>query len=47
MELVAGRTLRELLAGGGIPLKNLLAIAAQVADGLAKAHSGRDRAPGT
>jgi serine/threonine protein kinase len=35
MELVAGRTLRELLADGALPLKRVLSIAAQVADGLA------------
>jgi Tol biopolymer transport system component len=39
MELVSGKTLRELLIPGPIPLKKLLAMAAQVADGLAKAHA--------
>ncbi|HKF41849.1 MAG TPA: protein kinase [Thermoanaerobaculia bacterium] len=39
MELVEGRTLRELLIPGAIPLKRMLLIAAQAADGLAKAHS--------
>src|SRR5207249_195684 len=39
MELVEGRTLRELLASGPIPLRRLLLISAQIADGLAKAHS--------
>jgi len=38
MELVAGATLRELLAEGPLPVKKLLQIAAQVTDGLAKAH---------
>jgi eukaryotic-like serine/threonine-protein kinase len=38
MELVEGATLRELLAEGALPTKRLLQIAAQVADGLAKAH---------
>lgn len=38
MELVRGNTLRELLANGALPLRKVLAIAAQVADGLAKAH---------
>src|ERR1700730_7523990 len=38
MELVEGQTLRELLAEGALPTKRLLTIAAQVADGLAKAH---------
>ncbi len=39
MELVDGSTLRDLLAGGALPTKRALAIAAQVADGLAKAHA--------
>jgi eukaryotic-like serine/threonine-protein kinase len=39
MELVEGRTLRELLNGGPLPLKKLLPLAAQVADGLARAHA--------
>src|SRR5258706_12013499 len=38
MELVEGKTLREGLAGGPLPMRRLLSIAAQVADGLAKAH---------
>ena len=38
MELVDGRTLRELQAGRPLPTKTVLAIAAQIADGLAKAH---------
>src|SRR3984893_13712077 len=38
MELVEGQTLRELLADGALSTKRLLTIAAQVADGLAKAH---------
>lgn len=38
MELLDGRTLRELLAEGALPTKKLLGIAAQLADGLAKAH---------
>ena len=38
MELVEGRTLRELQAGRALPTKTVLAIAAQIADGLAKAH---------
>jgi hypothetical protein len=38
MELVAGATLRQLLAEGALPIKKLLAISAQVAEGLAKAH---------
>jgi Tol biopolymer transport system component len=38
MERVEGATLRELLAGGALPMKKLLPIATQMADGLAKAH---------
>jgi len=39
MELVDGRTLRELLASGALPTKKLLELGAQIAEGLAKAHS--------
>jgi eukaryotic-like serine/threonine-protein kinase len=39
MELVEGKTLRELLAAGPLPMRKLLSIAAQVAEGLAKAHA--------
>ncbi len=39
MELVDGRTLRDLLSSGLLPMKKALHIAGQVADGLAKAHS--------
>ena len=38
MELVEGKTLRELLYAGALPLRRLLPLAAQLADGLAKAH---------
>ncbi len=38
MELVAGKTLRQLLQSGPLPLRRALTIAAQIADGLAKAH---------
>jgi Tol biopolymer transport system component len=38
MELVAGKTLRELLFAGALPVKRVLELAAQVADGLARAH---------
>jgi Tol biopolymer transport system component len=38
MELVEGRTLRELSAAGPLPVRRVLALAAQVAEGLAKAH---------
>src|SRR5512147_870774 len=39
MEKVDGETLRKLLATGALALKKLLAIGAQIADGLAKAHA--------
>src|SRR5690242_14672725 len=39
MELVEGRTLRELLAAGPLIIKKLLDVAVQTADGLAKAHA--------
>jgi serine/threonine protein kinase len=40
MELVEGKTLRELIASGEpLPTKKLLDIAVQIAEGLAKAHS--------
>src|SRR5687768_1887432 len=39
MELVDGKTVRELMAAGPVPIRKLLGIAAQVADGLAKAHA--------
>ena len=38
MELVEGKTLRELVAAGSLPIKKLLQIGTQVADGLARAH---------
>jgi eukaryotic-like serine/threonine-protein kinase len=38
MELVAGKTLRQLLENGPLPLRRVLTIAAQIGDGLAKAH---------
>ncbi|HEX4440595.1 MAG TPA: protein kinase [Thermoanaerobaculia bacterium] len=39
MELVEGKTLRELLAAGEpVPMKRLLEVATQTAEGLAKAH---------
>ncbi|MDQ5857123.1 MAG: serine/threonine-protein kinase, partial [Acidobacteriota bacterium] len=38
MELVEGESLRDLIVAGQLPLRRLLSIAAQVADGLAKAH---------
>ena len=39
MELVSGETLRELLVSGPIPFRKAVAIAAQIADALAKAHA--------
>ena len=38
MELIEGQTLRELLRGGSLPVRKVLEIAAQAAEGLAKAH---------
>ncbi len=40
MELVEGKTLRELMAAGALPLRELLQIGSQAAEGLARAHSG-------
>ncbi len=39
MELVTGETVRELLVPGPIPFRKAVAIAAQIADALAKAHA--------
>jgi serine/threonine protein kinase len=39
MELVDGKTLREILQAGPLPTKRLLDIGYQIADGLAKAHA--------
>ena len=39
MELVEGKTLREVMADGALPMRKLLAIAPQIADGLARAHA--------
>ena len=39
MELVEGRTVRELLVDGPMATKKLLSIATQTADGLARAHA--------
>jgi len=38
MELVEGKTLRELLVSGFLPMRKAIEIAAQVAEGLTKAH---------
>jgi TolB-like protein/predicted Ser/Thr protein kinase len=39
MELVEGQTLREVMAAGRVPLRRILQLAHQIADGLAKAHA--------
>jgi serine/threonine protein kinase len=39
MELVDGKTVRELVDGGALPLKKTLQLAAQAAEGLAAAHA--------
>jgi len=39
MELVDGKTLRELVVSGPLPIRRVLAIGAQAAEGLAKAHA--------
>jgi predicted ATPase len=50
MELIEGKTVGELLAAGPLPIRNALDIAAQIAEGLAKAHEAgiahRDLKPG-
>src|ERR1700693_2124306 len=38
MELVEGKTLRELLVSGLLPMRKVIEIAAQIAEGLTKAH---------
>ena len=38
MELVSGRTLRDVLLEGPLPVRRFLAVATQIADGLARAH---------
>jgi serine/threonine protein kinase len=38
MELIEGETLRQLLIAGSLPTRKTIEIAAQVAEGLAKAH---------
>ncbi len=40
MEKVDGKTLREVLFSGPLPVKRLLQVGAQIADGLARAHEG-------
>jgi serine/threonine protein kinase/Tol biopolymer transport system component len=39
LELVDGKTLREIVSEGALPVRRLLAIAVQIAEGLARAHS--------
>jgi predicted ATPase len=38
LELVEGKTLREVLTAGSIPVRKIIPIAVQIADGLARAH---------
>jgi predicted ATPase/serine/threonine protein kinase len=38
MELIEGKTLRELLVSGPLPMRKVIEIAVQVAEGLTKAH---------
>jgi eukaryotic-like serine/threonine-protein kinase len=38
MELIEGQTLRKILGQGSLPIKEVVGLAAQLADGLAKAH---------
>src|ERR1700688_297380 len=38
MEFVEGKTLRQLMAGGTLPMRKAIEIATQVAEGLTKAH---------
>lgn len=51
MELVEGKTLRELLVAGLLPIRKTIELAAQIAEGLAKAHEAgiahRDLKPRT
>jgi len=39
MELLEGRTLREILHGDALPIRKLLDLASQISDGLARAHA--------
>jgi predicted ATPase/serine/threonine protein kinase len=38
MELIEGKTLREMLLGGSLPVRKAIEVATQIAEGLAKAH---------
>ena len=46
MELVEGKTLRQLLDTDLLPIRKTIEIAAQIADGLAKAHGSGNSSPG-
>ncbi len=39
MELVEGKTLREVIADGPLPIRKLLGLGVQIAEGLARAHA--------
>ncbi|HVR29458.1 MAG TPA: serine/threonine-protein kinase, partial [Thermoanaerobaculia bacterium] len=39
LEKIEGKSLRELLRDGALPVKRVLTLGAQIAEGLAKAHS--------
>jgi predicted ATPase len=39
MELVEGQTLRELVSSGPLPVRRILSLGSQIAEGLARAHS--------
>jgi eukaryotic-like serine/threonine-protein kinase len=41
MELIAGKTLRQILSEGPVPVRRLVDLAAQLMDGLARAHGVR------
>jgi predicted ATPase len=40
MELIEGQTVRELVAPGPLPSRKVLSLGSQIAEGLARAHSG-------
>src|SRR6266511_1281117 len=40
MELIEGQTVRELVAAGPLPSRKVLSLGSQIAEGLARAHSG-------
>jgi hypothetical protein len=41
MEFIDGKTVRELLAGGPLPVRRIVDLGAQLMDGLARAHGAR------